>query len=203
MIVAQLVKAVGRLLAELEITPQKAPAAGVRTGPCCYRAVEEGRVLKLKKRAQSECADKSYCPSRVCLRTFFMKVRVQRPCVLSWLAISTISRAFVSSASPALALTSLASCTPSAVVGPLGPAATTTAARWCESLVFVTSWNPGDDSARRPEPWQLGHLVELPPSALPMRPSPPHMRQGSSFMVTSTGQSFLLGPNGALAWREL
>src|SRR5207253_1544631 len=42
---------------------------------------------------------------------------------------------------------------------------------------MVTSRKRADVSARRPEPWQLGQVAVLPPRALPMRPSPPHMRQ--------------------------
>jgi hypothetical protein len=62
-----------------------------------------------------------YPPDRVCLRSFLMNVRVQRPCVLSWLMISATSRFFASSSRAAQALTSSASCAPSGVVGALGP----------------------------------------------------------------------------------
>lgn len=112
-----------------------------------------------------------------------MKVLVHRPCVDSWFTISATSRAFASSERTADAFTSAASCAPSAVTGALGPVGTVAAAgRWCDGFVFVTSWKPYAASARRPEPWQLGQVAELPPSALPMRPSPPHIRQSSPSM---------------------
>lgn len=68
-----------------------------------------------------------------------MKVRVHRPCVLSWFAISAINRVFASEPMPAQALTSDASCTPSAVAGPFGPLEIAAAARWWDGFVFVTS----------------------------------------------------------------
>ncbi len=46
---------------------------------------------------------------RVCLRTFLMKVLVQRPCVLSWFTISAMSRVFASALRVTQAFTSAAS----------------------------------------------------------------------------------------------
>src|SRR5438552_16458092 len=97
--------------------------------------------------------------------------------------ISTRSRAFASSLRTVDSLTSRASCAPSAVAGPLGPLDVSVAdGRSCDRFVSVTSWNRDDVSARRPEPWLLGHDAVLPPRAFPMRPSPPHKRHTSPSM---------------------
>src|SRR5919201_5451582 len=106
--------------------------------------------------------------------------------------ISTSSRAFASSARTVDSPTSRASCAPAGVVGPLGPLdASVPEGRKCDGFVLVTSWNPDDVSARRPEPWQLGQVVVLRPRAVPMRPSPPHKRQTSPSMgVTSKEPSW-------------
>src|ERR671923_784717 len=97
--------------------------------------------------------------------------------------ISTRSRAFASSARTVDSLTSRASWAPSAVTGALVPLDVSVAdGRNCDGFVLVTSWNRDDVSARRPEPWQLGHDAVLPPRAFPMRPSPPHNRQTSPSM---------------------
>jgi hypothetical protein len=66
---------------------------------------------------------------RACFLTFLMKVFVQRPCVLSWFTISATRRALASALKAALALTSPASCAPSAVTGTLGPAGAATGGR--------------------------------------------------------------------------
>src|SRR5438128_4171465 len=107
--------------------------------------------------------------------------------------MSTSTRASAASPRTVDSLTSRASCAPSAVVGPLGPLdASAAEGRKCDGFVLVTSWNRDDVSARRPEPWQLGQVAVLRPSALPMRPSPPHRRQTSPSMGGYFSRSCLL-----------
>src|SRR5262245_30328877 len=88
--------------------------------------------------------------------------------------ISRTRRAFVSSARPEL-LTKVASCAPAAVLGHVAFSSFTTrlVGWWCDALVLVTSCQSGSFE-RRPVPWQPGHVLELPPKELVMRPSPPH-----------------------------
>jgi len=117
-----------------------------------------------------------------CLLTFLLKVCVHRPWLPSYSMISRISRALVSSARPE-ALTSLASTIPSCVEGQfdLTAASDFAGGRWCDGLVFVTSRSrlSESDPDRRPVPRHPGQVVELPPKAFPMRPSPPQTRQVS------------------------
>lgn len=121
------------------------------------------------------------CGGRTCRLIFLVKVWVHFPWVPSYSTISRTNRVLVSS-DKLDAFTSFASATPSGVEGQFDFAATAafSAVRKCDGFVFVTSRRIVPESARRPVPWHPGQLVELPPNALLIRPSPPQIRQVST-----------------------
>ena len=123
---------------------------------------------------------------------------MHRPCVLSWFMISAISRVFASASSTVrgVHLARELRCPPPSRA-PSGPWRPDGAGRWCDGFVLVTSWKPYAASARRPEPWQLGHVAELPPSAFPTRPSPPHIRQLSISTAGSVARHVCSGRMGS------
>ena len=79
---------------------------------------------------------------------------MHRPWLDSCSMISCVRRALVSLAQLELSRISLASRAPSVVDGQVcfSTAAVLFVPRWCEALVFVTSWNKPVSAERLPEP---------------------------------------------------